>query len=259
MVVTPPPGHTRRFFTTVRHFSGLLAGGLVAYADRRRLDGTGLGPRFLIVRAAAGAVRPFVRRDLAGQPFAVQLRRRLELLGPTYIKLGQILSLREDILPIEVTDELKGLLSRLPAAPIEVIEEIIERDLGRSVDAAFAWIDPEPLGCPTQRFDDGGIRTAELHRLIARDRARVGHLEIEVTLRNERRAAALADERMAEAELSREVFELGARSVGAHHQRDAVPRQTPQDPPPLGPTLTPSRRSGGHQLQTRPPQSELAA
>jgi len=146
MVVTPPPGHTRRFFTTVRHFSGLLAGGLVAYADRRRLDGTGLGPRFLIVRAAAGAVRPFVRRDLAGQPFAVQLRRRLELLGPTYIKLGQILSLREDILPIEVTDELKGLLSRLPAAPIEVIEEIIERDLGRSVDAAFAWIDPEPLG-----------------------------------------------------------------------------------------------------------------
>ncbi|MDH4045038.1 MAG: AarF/UbiB family protein [Gemmatimonadota bacterium] len=146
LVVTKPPGYTRRFLTTVRHFAGLLTGGLVAYVDHSRADGTGRGPRFLLARLSAGVVRPFVRRDLVHRPFAVQLRRRLELLGPTYIKLGQILSLREDILPEEVTDELKNLLSRLPAAPMGVIREIIERDLGRSVEAAFAWIDAEPLG-----------------------------------------------------------------------------------------------------------------
>ena len=64
-------------------------------------------------------VRPFLRRDLAREPFPVQFRRRLELLGPTYIKLGQILSLREDLLPRPITDELKNLLDRLPVVPFE--------------------------------------------------------------------------------------------------------------------------------------------
>jgi ubiquinone biosynthesis protein len=76
----------------------------------------------------------------------VQLRRRLERLGPTYIKLGQILSLREDILPTPVTDELKRLLSRLPAVPYDVIEALIEDDLDRPIAEAFLWVDPEPIG-----------------------------------------------------------------------------------------------------------------
>jgi ubiquinone biosynthesis protein len=146
MVVTRPPGHTRRLLDTFRHFAGLLAGGLVAHVRHATPETRVRGLRLVLGRVAAAVVTPFVRRDLRDRPFAVQLRRRLELLGPTYIKLGQILSLREDILPVEVTDELKGLLSRLPAAPMSVIRELIERDLGRSVEAAFLWIDPEPLG-----------------------------------------------------------------------------------------------------------------
>ena len=58
-------------------------------------------------------------RSLRDLPFPVQLRRRLEALGPTYVKLGQILSLREDILPRSITEELKHLLDRLPAVPCE--------------------------------------------------------------------------------------------------------------------------------------------
>jgi ubiquinone biosynthesis protein len=146
LVVTRPPGYVRRLATTVRHFSGLLAGGLVAYVRSGREEGTGRGLRFAVAGILAALVRPFVRRDLRDRPFAVQLRRRLEMLGPTYIKLGQILSLREDILPTEVTDELKGLLSRLPAAPMTVIRALIEKDLGREVEAMYAWIDAEPLG-----------------------------------------------------------------------------------------------------------------
>ena len=92
LVVTARPGYTRRVAVTLRHFVGLLAGGLVAWVRQRRTDGTGRGLKFAGAWAAALLVRPFVRRDLARQPFAVQLRRRLEMLGPTYIKLGQILS-----------------------------------------------------------------------------------------------------------------------------------------------------------------------
>jgi ubiquinone biosynthesis protein len=76
----------------------------------------------------------------------VQLRRRLERLGPTYIKLGQILSLREDLLPKAVTDELKHLLNRLPVVPLGVLEAIIEKDLGKPVGQMFRTIDPIPLG-----------------------------------------------------------------------------------------------------------------
>jgi ubiquinone biosynthesis protein len=89
---------------------------------------------------------PFLDREIRDLPFPVQLRRRLEILGPTYIKLGQVLSLREDILPTIITDELKNLLDRLPAVPLDRVKEIVEHDLGRPVIAMFEWIDPNPLG-----------------------------------------------------------------------------------------------------------------
>ncbi len=87
----------------------------------------------------------FVSRELVRQPFPVQLRRRLELLGPTFVKLGQLLSLRRDLLPETVTSELRNLLDRLPPVPFEAIQEIVERDLGRPLDELFAWVDPAPL------------------------------------------------------------------------------------------------------------------
>jgi ubiquinone biosynthesis protein len=160
MVVTAPPGHVRRLLITIRHFTGLLAGGLVAHVSERREDGTGHGVRFWLGWLVAALARPFVRRDLRIQSFPVQLRRRLELLGPTYIKLGQILSLREDILPTAVTDELKGLLSSLPAAPMPVVQDLIEKDLGRPVEEFFVWIDPEPLGSAS---------IAQTHRATTRE------------------------------------------------------------------------------------------
>ena len=146
MQVTKPPGYTARLFATWRHFAGLLAGGLVAHVRAQRVRPGIRTPRHYLALLASLPVRPFVRRELRRQPFEVQLRRRLELLGPTYIKLGQILSLREDILPKAITDELKGLLSRLPAVPIDVVERIVERDLKKPVNEIFAWLDPEPVG-----------------------------------------------------------------------------------------------------------------
>ncbi|HTR21289.1 MAG TPA: AarF/UbiB family protein [Gemmatimonadales bacterium] len=157
--VRPPPGLVRRAMTVNRHLIGLLAGGLVAAARRPPDETTKKPDRRWLLKSLAFFVRPFVRRDLVGQPFAVQLRRRLELLGPTYIKLGQILSLREDLLPRAVTDELKNLLDGLPAVPFADFRRIVERDLGRPLDALFLSVDEEPLG-------SGSI--AQIHRATTR-------------------------------------------------------------------------------------------
>jgi len=140
-----PPGLIHRFFTTHRHLSGLLAGGFVAEVRRRRRERGG-GLALLPAAALAALLWPFLKRELRGQPFPVQLRRRLEMLGPTYIKLGQVLSLREDILPRAVTDELRLLLSRLPPVPLDALRAIVERDLDRSLEATFTWVAEEPLG-----------------------------------------------------------------------------------------------------------------
>jgi ubiquinone biosynthesis protein len=144
--VLEPPGLVRRFLVTHRHFAGLCFGGLAAWVRARKAEDAPRGLPYHAARAVNLLTWPFLDRELARQPFPVQLRRRLERLGPTYIKLGQILSLREDILPTAVTDELKRLLSRLPAVPYDVIEGLIEDDLDRPISEAFLWVDPEPIG-----------------------------------------------------------------------------------------------------------------
>jgi ubiquinone biosynthesis protein len=146
MVERPIPGLLRRFLTTQRHVLALIAGGLIAHVGAARARHARMGPRLALARALAGLLRPFVRRDLRDEPFPVQLRRRLELLGPTYIKLGQILSLREDILPRSVTGELRHLLNQLPVVPFPRFCELVADELARPLDAMFEWIDETPLG-----------------------------------------------------------------------------------------------------------------
>lgn len=155
----PPPSLLGRALSVNRHLAGLLAGSLVAWADARHRDGTGRGPRYLLARGLSPLVRSLLRPDLARVPFPVHLRRRLELLGPTYIKLGQILSLREDLLPKAVTDELKHLLGRLPAIPFADFQTLVSRELGRPLDDLFLRVDPEPLGSAS---------IAQIHRATTR-------------------------------------------------------------------------------------------
>jgi ubiquinone biosynthesis protein len=146
LVVTRPQGLLRRLLATDRHFLALLMGYLVADVREKREEATGRGAGFMLERLVAALAWPFLDRDLRTRSFPVQLRRRLERLGPTYIKLGQILSLREDLLPRSITDELKHLLNRLPVVPLPVLLEIVERELKRPIDEMFLWVDPAPLG-----------------------------------------------------------------------------------------------------------------
>jgi len=144
-VDTGRQGLLRRFLATNRHLYGLSFGGLAAYLrglpkwKRRR-------PRFLFLRLFSMVGGLPVDRRLKKQPFPVQLRLRLEALGPTYIKLGQVLCLREDLLPSSITDELKNLLDRLPAVPYSEFLELVTTYLDRPVDEIFAHIRSTPLG-----------------------------------------------------------------------------------------------------------------
>jgi ubiquinone biosynthesis protein len=145
LIETGSPGIVRRFFTTQRHILGLEFGGARALARTWREAGR-RGVRTWPLRVVAALAKPFLDPALRDQPFPIQLRRRLEILGPTYIKLGQILSLREDLLPQSITDELKNLLDRLPVVSFERYRELIADGLGAPPSALFDWIDPNPLG-----------------------------------------------------------------------------------------------------------------
>ncbi len=142
----PPQGLVRRLLTTLAQFMGLLLGGGYAYVRTCRAEGRAWHLKVVLLRFGLFFAWPFVDRALAREPFAVQFRRRLERLGPTYIKLGQILSLREDLLPVAITNELKNLLDRLPVVTFERYQQLVEEDLRRPVAQMFAWIDPRPLG-----------------------------------------------------------------------------------------------------------------
>ena len=142
----PPQGLIRRFIGTLRHFLGMLLGGGFAYVREMKNQGKAWSFRVIILRIMLAFAWPFMIKEIISQPFPVQFRRRLELMGPSYIKLGQILSLREDILPKSVTEELKNLLRQAPVVPFERFKELIEADLKQPVEEMFAWIDPEPLG-----------------------------------------------------------------------------------------------------------------
>lgn len=118
------------------------------------------GVRSLGKRMLSGALKPFVRSDLRELPFPKQLRRRLEILGPTFTKLGQIMAIREDLLPDAITEELDSLMDHLPPIPFEQVTAIIERELEASVDERFRAIDPEPLGAAS---------IAQVHRATTHD------------------------------------------------------------------------------------------
>src|SRR5438309_1394633 len=73
---------------------------------------------------------------------AVEFRKSLEQLGTTYIKLGQLLSSRPDLLPDVYIEELGKLVDEVPPVPFEQIRQVIAEELPQDV---FVRIDPEPL------------------------------------------------------------------------------------------------------------------
>jgi len=66
-------------------------------------------------------------------------------MGGVMIKVGQFLSARLDVLPIEITDELSGLQDEVPAEDFEAIRRLAESEFGASLEEVFEWFEAEPL------------------------------------------------------------------------------------------------------------------
>jgi len=141
-----PPGLFRRFFEVSGQLSGLALGGGLDYVRQKKELGEHRALGILLLRFFLALAWPFLDKSIVKLPFSMQFRLRLQKLGPTYIKLGQILSLREDLLPKAITDELKNLLDRLPAVSYERFKELVVESLGLPLNAMYRWIDPIPLG-----------------------------------------------------------------------------------------------------------------
>jgi ubiquinone biosynthesis protein len=92
--------------------------------------------------------------------FGVRLRRSLDDLGPTFIKFGQLLSTRSDILPEGVLFELQKLQDTAKPMPAGAAQRIIERELGAPVEERFDRFDPVPLGSAS---------IGQVHRAVLRD------------------------------------------------------------------------------------------
>jgi ubiquinone biosynthesis protein len=93
-------------------------------------------------------MRPFVPRaprELAAQSRGARLRLALEELGPIFVKFGQILSTRRDLVPPDVADELSELQERVAPFDGDTARRIIEQSLGRGIDDAYADFDTVPL------------------------------------------------------------------------------------------------------------------
>lgn len=76
---------------------------------------------------------------------AERLRRALEEMGPTFVKLGQILSTRIDLFEPDVIAELERLRDRVPTVPFADLKSEVEAELGQPLSGIFARIDIEPL------------------------------------------------------------------------------------------------------------------
>ena len=129
---------------------------------------TARGSHIAAVFAKHGAKELFGRADDEGAVGrarqAKRLRSALEELGPTFAKLGQVLSTRPDLLPPEFIDELATLQDHVTPLSEEAVVEVMEQELGVPWEDVFESIDPKPLAAGT---------IAEVHRATLANHERV--------------------------------------------------------------------------------------
>jgi ubiquinone biosynthesis protein len=88
-------------------------------------------------------VRLLARRQ--HEPRGQRLREALETLGPIYVKFGQVLSTRRDLIPLDIADELARLQDRVPPFPSALAAAEIERSLGRRIEDVFQTFQRDPV------------------------------------------------------------------------------------------------------------------
>ena len=138
--------------TTVRDLERLrqIAGVLAVHGFGEVVERTGLST--LIPGRKRG--------DGARMPAGIRLRKVLEDLGPSFVKLGQIMSTRPDLIPEDILVELKKLQDEVPAEPFDAIRAEVERELGCELAEIYESFDETPLASAS---------IAQVHRARLRD------------------------------------------------------------------------------------------
>ena len=95
-----------------------------------------------------------------GEPTPEDLANDLEKMGPTFIKFGQLLSSRPDLLPEPYLKALARLQDKVKPFPYEQVEEIISSELGVRISRAFSFFDPKHLAAAS---------LGQVHRAALRD------------------------------------------------------------------------------------------
>jgi ubiquinone biosynthesis protein len=120
-------------------------------------------PRTALWRVARTLARHGILGALRGEshlPSPVQLREAFEDLGVVYLKFGQVLALRRDLLPPEYISELERLHDNLAPVPFDAVREIVERETGQPIEMAFSLFREEPMGAAT---------IAQVHHAVLHD------------------------------------------------------------------------------------------
>ncbi|MBI3939091.1 MAG: ubiquinone biosynthesis regulatory protein kinase UbiB [Betaproteobacteria bacterium] len=104
---------------------------------------------FVLGHERVRVLRPLINAALfwrrLGRPRAERLRLALETLGPIFVKFGQVLSTRRDLLPADIADELAKLQDQVPPFPSGTVIAILERVYGKPVGAVFSRFEPEAV------------------------------------------------------------------------------------------------------------------
>ncbi|MEO6054230.1 MAG: AarF/ABC1/UbiB kinase family protein [Chthoniobacterales bacterium] len=113
--------------------------------------------KFLKIEDAQLPVR---KSEILNKPLPERFRLSLEELGPTFVKFGQILSSRRDLITDEYFEQLSRLQDEVPSFPSKDARKIIEHELNRSIEDVFAVFEDEPIGAASM---------AQVHKGILKD------------------------------------------------------------------------------------------
>ncbi len=102
--------------------------------------GGALAPWFVLKKR-----KKFASPEASRSDVSLRLRKAVEELGPTYIKLGQIISSGEGLFPAELVEQFKLCRDQVPAEPFSVVRTTVEQDLGARLEDVFQSFDESPL------------------------------------------------------------------------------------------------------------------
>jgi ubiquinone biosynthesis protein len=158
--------------------------------------------------------RPKLDTDATGSQRGQHLREMLDELGPTFVKFGQLLSTRPDVVPPDIVSELQALQDAVRPFPYEDVERVIREDLGLSVEQLFTEFDPTPVAAASI----GQVHQATLpngHRVAVKVQRPNAPRQVEADLALLYQAARLIKERVRALEFidPRQLVDEFARSI----------------------------------------------